>query len=61
MAWLCRACHSFVHGLAGNEALARRFYTVELILRGGVQGDGEIQERVGRWVKWGGGVRWKRG
>ena len=23
MAWLCRACHSFVHGCARNEELAR--------------------------------------
>ena len=38
VAWLCRACHSFVHGLVGNEELARGFYTVELILEGGVDG-----------------------
>ncbi|EMD96785.1 hypothetical protein COCC4DRAFT_51527 [Bipolaris maydis ATCC 48331] len=59
VAWLCRACHSFVHGLVGNEELARSFYTVELIVQGGVQGDSEVKERVERWVKWVGGVRWK--
>ncbi|KAF5846924.1 hypothetical protein GGP41_003204 [Bipolaris sorokiniana] len=59
VAWLCRACHSFVHGLVGNEELARSFYTVELIVGGGVGGDEEVRERVDRWVKWVGGVRWK--
>ncbi|KAL5380796.1 hypothetical protein DPSP01_007597 [Paraphaeosphaeria sporulosa] len=39
VAWLCRACHSFVHRLAGNEELARGWYTVELIVRGGVDGE----------------------
>lgn len=39
VAWLCRACHSFLHGLVGNEELARGFYTVGLILEGGVDGE----------------------
>ncbi|KAF2501633.1 hypothetical protein BU16DRAFT_500870 [Lophium mytilinum] len=51
VAWLCRACHSFVHRCAGNEELAREWYTVEL-LRG--------REDVGNWVKWVGRVRWKK-
>ncbi|KAF1977041.1 hypothetical protein BU23DRAFT_565197 [Bimuria novae-zelandiae CBS 107.79] len=59
VAWLCRACHSFVHRLAGNEGLARWFYTVELIRKGGVDGDPEKREVVESWVKWVGGVRWK--
>ncbi|RII06337.1 hypothetical protein CUC08_Gglean009557 [Alternaria sp. MG1] len=59
VAWLCRACHSFVHRLAGNEELARSFYTVELIQVGGVEEDVEKRESVEGWVKWVGGVRWK--
>ncbi|KAL6707416.1 hypothetical protein ACN47E_004195 [Coniothyrium glycines] len=59
VAWLCRACHSFVHRLAGNEALAKGFYTVELIVQGGVEGDGEKRAAVEAWVKWIGGVRWR--
>ncbi|USP73343.1 hypothetical protein yc1106_00617 [Curvularia clavata] len=59
VAWLCRACHSFVHGLASNEELARRFYTVELIVEGGEEGDVEARDKVAAWVKWVGGVRWK--
>ena len=52
VAWLCRACHSFVHGMAGNEELAREWFTVERILE---RGD------VRRWVGWVGRVRWKKG
>lgn len=29
VAWLCRACHSFVHRFAGYEVLAREFFSVE--------------------------------
>lgn len=50
VAWLCRACHSFVHGIAGNEELAREWYTVDLLLE---------REDVQRWVKWAARVRWK--
>ncbi|CAD6455786.1 66129792-84d8-4b93-851e-aa57c8a5649d [Sclerotinia trifoliorum] len=50
VAWLCRACHSFVHRVAGHEELAREFYTVELL--------GE-REDVARFVEWVGRVRWK--
>ena len=59
VAWLCRACHSFVHRLASNEELARGFYTVELIRDGGVGKDPEMSARVDAWVGWVGGVRWK--
>ncbi|CAI9632983.1 hypothetical protein GT037_000582 [Alternaria burnsii] len=59
VAWLCRACHSFVHRLAGNEELAKSFYTVDLIQVGGVEEDVEKRESVEGWVKWVGGVRWK--
>jgi hypothetical protein len=40
-----------VHRCAGNEELARDWYTVEL-LRG--------REDVQRWVEWVGRVRWKK-
>ncbi|KAK3321630.1 YisB protein [Apodospora peruviana] len=32
VAWLCGACHRFVHHFVGHEDLARRYYTVELLL-----------------------------
>ncbi|KAF2815525.1 uncharacterized protein BDZ99DRAFT_435917 [Mytilinidion resinicola] len=51
VAWLCRACHSFVHRCAGNEELAREWYTVELLMG---------REDVGDWVQWVGRVRWKK-
>lgn len=57
VAWLCRACHSFVHRLAGNEELAKGYYLMELIREGGVEG--EKREVVGKWIRWVGGVRWK--
>lgn len=50
VAWLCRACHSYVHRVASHEELARGFYTVERL--------GE-REDVGRFVEWVGRVRWK--
>ncbi|KZM26736.1 uncharacterized protein EKO05_0009515 [Ascochyta rabiei] len=59
VAWLCRACHSFVHRLASNEGLARYYYTVELIREGGVDQDEAKAQEVEGWVKWVGGVRWK--
>ncbi|EEA27758.1 hypothetical protein TMatcc_003945 [Talaromyces marneffei ATCC 18224] len=50
VAWLCRACHSFVHKMATNEELAREYYTID-----------RITERydVQDWAKWVGRVRWK--
>lgn len=50
VAWLCRACHSFVHRIAGNEELAREWYTVERLVG---------REDVQQWAKWVGRVRWK--
>ncbi|APA08973.1 hypothetical protein sscle_04g037430 [Sclerotinia sclerotiorum 1980 UF-70] len=50
VAWICRACHSFVHRVAGHEELAREFYTVELLRE---------REDVARFVEWVGRVRWK--
>lgn len=50
VAWLCRACHSYVHKIATNEELAKELYSVELLLeRGDVQ----------KWAAWVGRVRWK--
>ncbi|KAL1863037.1 hypothetical protein Daus18300_008193 [Diaporthe australafricana] len=50
VAWLCRACHSFVHRFAGHEQLARELYTVERLLD---------QEDVRSFAAWVGRVRWK--
>ncbi|KAJ5913627.1 hypothetical protein N7504_002510 [Penicillium tannophilum] len=50
VAWLCRACHSFVHRMAGNEELAREWFTVERIME---------REDVRDWANWVGRVRWK--
>ncbi|KAI1164170.1 hypothetical protein F5B18DRAFT_671132 [Nemania serpens] len=50
VAWLCGACHGFVHRFAGHEELARRFYSVERLL---------AEEEVRRWVAWVGRLRWK--
>ncbi|RDW93267.1 HNH endonuclease [Aspergillus mulundensis] len=50
VAWLCRACHSFVHRMATNEELAREWFTVERILE---------REDVRDWARWVGRVRWK--
>jgi Zn-finger protein len=50
VAWLCRACHSFVHGHFGHEELARELFTVEKLVE---------REEVRRWAGWVGRVRWK--
>lgn len=50
VAWLCRACHSFVHKIASNEELAREWFSVELLLE---------REDVQKWAGWVGKVRWK--
>ncbi|KAI1188586.1 YisB protein [Nemania serpens] len=50
VAWLCGACHGFVHRFAAHEELARRFYSVERLL---------AEEEVRRWVAWVGRLRWK--
>nr|VWO94475.1 Uncharacterized protein [Ganoderma boninense] len=43
VAWLCRPCHSAVHGVASNEVLAREFFTVDLLL---------AREDIQRWRKY---------
>jgi len=50
MAWLCRACHSFVHRVASLDELAKEYYTVEKLLE---------REDVRRFGEWVGKVRWK--
>ena len=50
VAWLCRACHSFVHKIASNEELAREWYSVERLVE---------REDVQKWADWVGRVRWK--
>ncbi|TPX18153.1 uncharacterized protein E0L32_002662 [Thyridium curvatum] len=51
VAWLCGACHAAVHRFAGHEDLARRYYTVELLLE---------QDEIRRFAAWVGRVRWKK-
>jgi len=51
VAWLCRACHSFVHRIAGNEELAREWHSVEVLMG---------REDVQAWAKWVGRIRWKK-
>lgn len=50
VAWLCRACHSFIHQFAGHEDLARYYYTVDLLLE---------QEEIVQFAKWISRLRWK--
>ncbi|EMD00262.1 hypothetical protein BAUCODRAFT_572530 [Baudoinia panamericana UAMH 10762] len=50
VAWLCRACHSYVHQVATNEELARELYSVELLME---------RDDVQKWANWIGRVRWK--
>lgn len=49
LAWLCRACHSFVHRSTSHEELARNFRSVESLLE---------REDVIKFVHWIGRVRW---
>lgn len=51
VAWLCRACHSFVHRMASNEELAREWYTVDRICE---------RDDVQKWAQWVRRVRWKK-
>ncbi|KAI9810946.1 MAG: hypothetical protein M1826_003354 [Phylliscum demangeonii] len=51
VAWLCRACHDFVHHMADNEELARQWWSIERIRE---------REDIRAWVKWAGKVRWKK-
>jgi hypothetical protein len=50
VAWLCRACHSFVHKIASNEELAKELFSVELLME---------REDVAKWAAWVGKIRWK--
>ncbi|KAH7018112.1 uncharacterized protein B0I36DRAFT_335328 [Microdochium trichocladiopsis] len=50
VAWLCGACHRFVHRFAGHEELARHYYTVELLME---------EESIVKWADWVGRLRWK--
>ncbi|TKA43656.1 hypothetical protein B0A54_05439 [Friedmanniomyces endolithicus] len=50
VAWLCRACHSYLHRVATNEELARKLYSVELVME---------RKDVVKWANWVGRVRWK--
>lgn len=52
VAWLCGACHRFVHHFKNHEELARNYYTVELLLE---------EEEVRRFAAWVGRLRWKGG
>ncbi|KIW18928.1 hypothetical protein PV08_03217 [Exophiala spinifera] len=51
VAWLCRACHSFVHRMATNEELAKEWYTVDRICE---------RDDVQKWAQWVRKVRWKK-
>ncbi|KAL8760378.1 MAG: hypothetical protein Q9199_000001 [Rusavskia elegans] len=50
VAWLCRACHSFVHRIASNEELAKNYWSVDKLME---------REDVVAWANWVGRVRWK--
>ena len=50
VAWLCRACHSFVHRVASNEELAKEWWSIERLLQ---------RQDVQSWATWVGRVRWK--
>lgn len=50
VAWICRACHSFVHRVATNDELAKDWYTVGKLLE---------MEDVVNFAGWVGRMRWK--
>ncbi|KAL8766678.1 MAG: hypothetical protein Q9209_006608 [Squamulea sp. 1 TL-2023] len=50
VAWLCRACHNFVHRIASNEELAKDYWSVHRLME---------RDDVGAWANWIGRVRWK--
>ncbi|OAA77357.1 hypothetical protein LEL_04180 [Akanthomyces lecanii RCEF 1005] len=52
VAWLCGACHRFVHHFKNHEELARDYYTVERLLEA---------EEVQQWAGWAAKLRWKGG
>lgn len=51
VAWLCRACHSFVHRIAGNEELAKELNSINKLME---------REDVQAWAKWVARIRWKK-
>lgn len=51
VAWLCSACHRCVHRVTTNEDLAQNFHTIDLLL---------TREDIQSFIKWVGGVRWKK-
>ncbi|KAK4160112.1 hypothetical protein QBC43DRAFT_325935 [Cladorrhinum sp. PSN259] len=51
VAWLCGACHRFVHQFRGHEELARSYYTVEKLLEA---------DEVREFAAWVGRLRWKK-
>lgn len=51
VAWLCRACHSFVHRFASNDELARELNSMEKLLE---------KDEVRSWAQWVGRIRWKK-
>lgn len=52
VAWLCGACHRFVHHFKNHEELARDYYTVERLLEA---------DEVQQWAGWAAKLRWKGG
>ena len=50
VAWLCRACHNFVHGIASNEELARELWSIERLT---------ARQDVQNFALWLSRVRWK--
>lgn len=50
VAWLCRACHSYVHRVASNEMLAKELFSVERLME---------RDDIQKWAQWVGRVRWK--
>lgn len=52
VAWLCGACHRFVHHFKNHEELARSYYTLDLLL---------AEDDVQKFAAWVGRLRWKGG
>lgn len=50
VAWLCRACHSFLHRILSNEEMAKEWYELKTLMQ---------REDVQRWADWIRRVRWK--
>lgn len=50
VAWLCRACHNFVHDIASNEELARELWSIDRLT---------ARQDVQEFATWLSRVRWK--